>query len=109
MADAKSERQEIKKFGGKATRNSGRTAWDKGDAKLGPFVVDVKEYKQTFGLSRSMWAKISTDATRNGNGEPALMLALGQNRDTVRLWVIGDSMFHEMLDAWQEKYGDSNE
>lgn len=106
MADARSERQEIRKFGGKATRNSGRTAWDKGDAKVGPFVVDVKEYKQTFGISRAVWAKVSTDAMRNGNGEPALMLAIGEGRETVRLWVIGDTMFKLMLDAYLEKYND---
>jgi hypothetical protein len=23
-----------------------------------------------------------------------------------RLWVIGDSMFKEMLEAWEEKYGE---
>lgn len=104
MADAKTEKQEIKKMGGKPQKNSGRGLYQKADAKLGPFSVDVKEFSKTFGLSRTVWAKICSDASRNGN-EPALMVALGGGSETVRLWVIADSMFKEMLSAWEEKYG----
>lgn len=104
MADAKTEKQEIKKLGGKAQKNSGRGLYQKGDAILDPFTVDVKEFSKTFGLSRAVWAKVCTDAAKNGN-EPALMVALGQGRETVRMWVISDSMFHEMHQAWLEKYG----
>ena len=105
MADTKSELSEIRKMGGKPQKNSGR-GWQKGDATLGPFVVDVKEYKKTFGLSRDMWGKISTDASKHRK-EPALMVCLGDGTAT-RLWVIGDEMFHLMLSAYQEKYGDDN-
>lgn len=88
----------------KAQKNSGRGLYQKGDAVLDVFTVDIKEYAKTFGVSRTVWGKICSDAARNGN-EPALMLALGAGRETVRLWIVADDMFKEMLDAWKEKYG----
>src|SRR5690349_2236940 len=103
MPDARSEQAEIKKMGGKAQKNSGRGLYQKGDAALGPFVVDVKEYAKSFTLSRDVWGKISTDASKHRK-EPALMVCLGEGVSTTRLWVIGDEMFHEMLSAWREKY-----
>jgi hypothetical protein len=105
MADARSELREIKRFGGSAQKNSGRGKHDKGDATLGPFTVDVKEFKISYSISRSNWAKICTDAAKNKN-EPALMLALGEGQQTTRVWVVGDQMFKELLNAWQEKYGE---
>lgn len=89
---------------GRAQKNSGRGMYQKADAKLGPFIVDIKEYSNTFGLSRKVWAKICSDATRSG-GEPSLMLAIGEGKETIRLWVLEDVMFKEMLSAWEEKYG----
>lgn len=103
MADNKTEAQEVKRFGGKTQKNSGRGAFSKGDATLGPFLVDVKEYEKTFGLSRQMWAKISTDAIRKERRVPALNVVLGGD---LRLWVVEERMFQEMLEAWQEKYED---
>jgi hypothetical protein len=105
MADNKSELAEIKRFGGKPQKNSGRGWRKKGDATLGPFLVDVKEFGKTFGLSRSVWAKISTDAIRNERKQPALNVVLG---DTLRLWVVEEKMFMEMLEAWEEKYAEHN-
>lgn len=102
MADNKTEMQEIKRFGGQAQKNSGR-GHHKGDATLGPFLVDVKEYKTTFGLSRSMWAKISSDAIQKERKIPTLNVVLG---DSLRLWVVEERMFMEMLEAWNEKYGE---
>lgn len=107
MATDKSERAEIKRFGGKAQPNSGRGAHKKGDATLGPFVVDVKEYKKSYGLSKDNWSKISRDARQSGHYLPALNLVLGEpDAPRTRLWVIDDVMFKEMLEAWEEKYGD---
>ncbi len=104
MATKKTERGEIKRFGGKPQPNSGRGN-QKGDAKRGPYLVDVKEYVSSYGLSRSNWAKVSTDASRHGL-QPALMVALGEGSETVRLWVTGERMFLEMLEAWEEKYAE---
>lgn len=98
-----SEKSEIKRMGGKPQKNSGRGKIQKGDATLGPFVVDVKEYGKSFGITEDVWAKISTDAFKSG-GEPALALVIG-DRPT-RLWVIGDQMFQAMLhayEAWEKR------
>jgi hypothetical protein len=105
MADAKSELAEIKKMGGKPQKNSGRGLYQKGDAVLSPFIVDVKEYKTSFGLSRNVWGKACSDAAKHRK-EPALMVCLGEGKKTTRLWVVGDEMFHQMLAAWEKEYGD---
>lgn len=102
MADAKSEKAEIKLMGGKAQKNSGRGLYEKGDATLSEFVVDIKEYAKSFTLSRNVWGKVSTDASKHKK-EPALMICLGSGKDTTRLWVVGNDMFHEMLDAYKER------
>jgi hypothetical protein len=107
MADAKSELAEIKRMGGKPQKNSGRGLYQKGDATLGPFVTDVKEYSKSFSLTRDVWGKISTDASKHRK-EPALMICLGTGRETVRMWVVGDEMFHLMLATYQEKYDEND-
>jgi len=100
------EKEEIKRDGGKAQKNSGRGKIQKGDAQLDPFVYDIKEYGVSFGLSREVWAKICSDAYRSGNKEPALKIVLGRPDQKVRLWVIEDGMFQSMREAWLEKYGE---
>jgi hypothetical protein len=109
MADAKSEAAEIKRAGAKAQKNSGRGAHHKGDATLGPFLVDVKEYEKSYSVSIDNWAKICSDAVKREKLQPALNIVLGANdgRKT-RVWVIGDRMFTEMLSAWEEKYNDES-
>lgn len=101
-----SEASEIKRDGAKAVKNSGRSrGLAKGDAILEPFLVDYKEYTESFGVSRKVWAKLSSDAIYNGRRLPALKLVLGAQDETpVRLWVVGDEVFHEMLEAWKEKH-----
>lgn len=101
-----SEAGEAKRDGARLQRNSGRGLLEKGDATLGPFCVDYKEYDKTFGVSRAVWAKCTKDAFRM-RLQPALKLILGDKDSTekVRLWVISDIMFKEMLEAWEEKYG----
>lgn len=72
---------------------------------LGPFNYDIKEYADSFSVSRSVWAKVSTDAVTSGNYQPALKLVLGPNDgQKTRVWVIGDKMFKEMLQAWRNEY-----
>ena len=105
MADAKSEAAEIRRFGGKPQKNSGRGAVAKGDATLGPFLVDVKEYEKSYSISMENWAKICSDAVRLGRKQPALNVVLGST-NRVRVWVVSETMFMEMLEAWEEKYGD---
>lgn len=107
MATAKSERAEIKRSGGRAQKNSGRGTHDKADGILEPFCFDVKEYEKSYSISLENWAKICTDAFKSGRRMPALKIVLGKlGQGRVRLWVIGDDMFQEMLEAWKEKYED---
>lgn len=104
MATAKTERAEIKRDGGKPQPNSGRGSHNKADAILEPFCYDVKEYEKSYSLSIKNWAKICTDAFKSGRRVPALKVVLGEfTGKRVRLWVIEDTMFHEMLEAWREK------
>lgn len=99
-----SEADEIKRDGATPVKNSGRSKGiAKGDAILEPFLYDIKEYSKSFGLTKDVWAKISTDAIHNGRRMPALKLVLGDDPKT-RVWVVGDSMFHEMLQAWKQVY-----
>jgi len=103
MADAKSEAAEIKRFGGKAQPNSGRGKHKKGDAIIDKFVVDVKEYSKTFGLSKAVWGKICTDAVKQGK-RPALNIVLGDNDGRkVRMWVISDADMQEYLELLDER------
>ena len=96
-----SERGEIKRMGAKAQKNSGRGAYQKGDAILGTFVVDVKEYSKSFSINPEFWAKICTDAMRVGNDmSPALQLVMGTENKT-RLAVIEWGVFEEMREAYE--------
>jgi len=100
-----SEAEEIKRDGATPVKNSGRGV-HKGDAILEPFLVDYKEYSKSFGVTQEMWAKVSTDSIKNGRRQPALKLVIGKEGEIrTRLWVIGDEMFHEMLEAWRQVYG----
>jgi len=104
-----SEAEEIKRDRATPVKNSGRSMGvNKGDATLEPFLIDYKEYTEGFTVSRSVWRKISTDAWTNRRREPALKLILGaediSDKSKIRVFVIGEHMFHEMLEAWREKH-----
>jgi hypothetical protein len=100
-----SEQSEIRRDGAKAQKNSGRGQIQKGDAILEPFCYDIKEYPKGISVNRDVWAKICMDAFRSGRRVPALKIVLGDDdNDKVRLWVIEDDMFRQMLEAWKEKY-----
>ena len=101
-----SEEEEIKRFGGTAQKNSGRGKHEKGDAVVDKFVVDVKEYSKSFGLSKAVWAKVCTDAVKQGK-RPALNIVLGENDGRkIRMWVISESDMLEYL-GLLESNGDS--
>lgn len=101
MATAKSELNEIKRMGAVPQKNSGRGKHDKGDAILDDiWMVDVKEYEKTFGLSKSVWAKTCTDAFRAGGKEPMLKIVLGSGQQRVRLVVISETMFEDMKESY---------
>lgn len=100
-----SEQDEIKRDGGRAQKNSGRGKHDKGDAVLEPFLYDIKEYAKSFSVSIENWGKVCMDAIAAGRRQPAFKLVLGEEgKQRIRVWVISDSMFKEMREAWLEKY-----
>lgn len=102
-----SEKSEAARDGAKLQKNSGRGKHDKGDAVLEPFLVDYKEYTESFSVSRKVWAKLQLDAFKAGRREPAFKLVLGEedSKDKLRVWVISDAMFHELLETYW-KYED---
>jgi hypothetical protein len=102
-----SEKNEIERDGARPQKNSGRGKIEKGDATLGIWLIDYKEYDESFGVSRKVWAKLRSDAFRAQQRQPALKLVLGSEdaRAKLRLWVIEDGMFHEMYDAWKQVNG----
>lgn len=101
------EESEIKRFGGTPQKNSGRGKHAKGDAVLDKFVVDVKEYGASFSLSKPVWAKICTDAVKQGK-RPALSVVLGPpDGRKVRMWVISDSDMMEYVEFLGEQDDES--
>lgn len=103
-----SEDFELKRLGATPVKNSGRSKGiAKGDGVLEPFLVDVKEYTNSFSVSRDNWGKLCSDAISNGRREPMLLLALqgAEGKTPVRVWVISDAMGQEMLSAWREVNG----
>lgn len=106
MATKKTEEFELKRIGATPVKNSGRGI-NKGDGILEPFLVDVKEYTNSYSVSRDSWAKLSMDSIQNGQRQPMLVLVLSgkdQSVQPTRVWVVGESMGQEMLEAWKEKY-----
>lgn len=100
-----SESGEIKRMGATPVKNSGRGI-NKGDCTFGPFLLDIKEYSKSYTVSLSSWAKISTDAIKRGDGsQPGLFLVLSDGKITQRVVVVGEKMWREMLEAWEEKHG----
>lgn len=92
-----SEESEIKRDGARAMKNSGRGMYQKGDARLGDFTVDYKEYAKSFSVSRSVWAKVTADAYKNGHTEPALKLVLGEGNQKLRLWVVSEHIIEDYV------------
>ena len=99
-----SEASEAKRTGAKLQKNSGRGKFSKGDATLGPFVVDFKEYSKSFSITPIVWGKVTADAWSQKK-HPALNLIIGKGEKTTRVWVIGEAMFQQMLDAWEQVNG----
>ena len=97
-----SERAEVKRDGAKAQKNSGRGAYQKGDAKWKSFVVDYKESKSSFNLNKDVWAKICTDTFKvSRDMHPALKIIIGGD-SKVRLGIIEWSVLEELITFWEE-------
>ena len=100
------ERGEAKRDGAKQQKNSGRGAYQKGDAIWGSFVVDYKHYEKSISISKSIWAKICTDTFKvDRNKYPVLKLILGSGANKTRLAVIEWALFEQMVECWEEQNG----
>lgn len=98
-----SEKSEAKRDGARLQKNSGRGHYQKGDARLDIFTVDYKEFAKSFSLSRSVWAKVCSDALRNGLTEPALKVVLGTGQEKIRLWVVAEHIMDDYIRLRQEE------
>jgi hypothetical protein len=97
-----SERSEAKRDGAKQQKNSGRGAYQKGDAQWKDFVVDYKEYEKSISINKDIWAKICTDTFKvDRNKFPVLKLILGKENDKTRLAVIEWALLEELVESWQ--------
>lgn len=85
-----SEAVEAKRDGAKLQSNSGRGVFQKGDAILDYWSIDYKESEKTFSINIKNWAKVCTDAMKNGSDkEPVIKLILGSGIKKVRLAIVG--------------------
>lgn len=92
-----SEKFEIKRDGARATKNSGRGSYQKGDSILDIFTVDYKEYEKSFSISQNVWAKICSDAIRNNHTVPALKVILGKGNNKTRLAVVSWDILEDYM------------
>lgn len=92
-----SEKSEVKRDGARATKNSGRGQYQKGDAFLDIFTVDYKEYEKGFTVNKENWAKICMDAMRNSHSEPALKIILGSGNSKTRLWIVAEHIIEDYI------------
>lgn len=93
-----SEAEECRRDGARLQPNSGRGKFAKGDYRRGQWLIDVKEYAKSFSVSRKVWAKLTMDAFRAGNMEPALKIVLGDGADKLRLFVISEQAMHDYME-----------
>ena len=97
-----SEEVEAKRDGARLQKNSGRGQYQKGDAVLDDLTIDYKEYEKSFGLSRQAWAKVCSDALKNGlDYNPVLKVILGAT-DKIRLAVIAWDYFEYLRECERE-------
>ena len=99
-----SEAGEAKRDGAKTQKNSGRGYIQKGDAILAHFCVDYKEYKDGFRVSRRNWGKAVSDAWKMKK-RPLMKLVLKdkESEHRLRLFVLEEGDFFELLDAYNDK------
>lgn len=102
MADKKSEEYELERIGANPTKNSGRGRFEKGDGILSyrdmNVTVDIKEYKESFGLSRKMVAKLGADTRQNRTDYGIFFVVLGEEEPRQRMVVMTEQMFNDITD-----------
>lgn len=107
MADDKSEAYELSRLNATPTKNSGRGKFSKGDGIISykdmTVTVDVKEYKESFGLSRKMVAKLGADTRQNRTDYGIFFVALGEEEPRQRMVVMTEQMYNYLMeDRWSD-------
>tara|TARA_B100000902_G_scaffold194228_1_gene185547 strand:+ start:1130 stop:1441 length:312 start_codon:yes stop_codon:yes gene_type:complete len=92
----RNEKEEIKRDGAKAVKNSGRGI-KKGDATISSFLVDYKHCGRSFTVSIKKWIKHSKDAWNDSYKYPCYSLVLGEDSE-VKLAVIEWDLFRELIE-----------
>jgi hypothetical protein len=92
------EKSEAARDGAILQKNSGRGKHAKGDAILGPFLLDYKEYTRSYSLSIKSWSKICTDALTAGGLIPALKVILTDGDNKARVWIVPEYVIHEYIE-----------
>mgnify|MGYP000308841830 FL=1 len=93
----RTEKQEIKRDGAKAVKNSGR-GMKKGDAQWKSFLLDYKHCGKSFTLSLSNWKKHARDSWNDHYRHPCLSVVLGEDSEC-KLAVIEWSVFRELVEG----------
>lgn len=93
------EQSESKRDGSKLQPNSGRGKYKKGDAKNDYFLIDYKEFSESFSISRKVWAKLCSDLIAGGRIDgrsPTLKVVLGKT-NKLRLWVVEEDVMEDYM------------
>lgn len=97
------EKDEIKRDGARAQKNSGRGKYQKGDAILPPFLIDYKEASRSFNLNKDVWAKICTDTFKVSRElHPCLKVIIGEGNEKVRLAVIEWAYLEDLIRSFND-------
>lgn len=106
MATKISELNELNRISATPTKNSGRGKFQKGDGLIGDLAtVDVKEYKESFGLSQKMVAKLNLDSQTNGTRYGMFFVVLGEDEPKQRYVCMPEAMYNELIELYEERYG----
>ena len=93
----RTEKEEIKRDGAKAVKNSGR-GMRKGDAVRNNFLVDYKHCEKSHTVSVTGWRKLAKDAWNENYKHPLLCMVLGEDSQH-KLAVISWPVFLELVEG----------
>jgi len=93
----RTEKEEIKKDGAKAVKNSGRGI-RKGDAMRNKFLIDYKHCEKSHTVSLANWRKLAKDAWNEHYKHPVFCLVLGKDSER-KLAVVEWSVFLELVEG----------
>ena len=97
---SRQEKRVAKVFGGIPTKNSGATAFSKGDVKLERFLIECKTKttdSQQITIHKEWLTKLNSESAFMGKPYSALMFNFGPS-DTKNYVIIDEDTFKELMD-----------